>query len=347
MTNGPCIVATRLALILLIHVAGLKSVLATETTSFVRVLEDSGGDGFEVHRVDVRGTAVDPAGMPIPDIKLFVASTLNSHPSGFYRLLGQATYGNDGRFEFTGLEILVKCSQTGPIKKEPAAVFEVFGVSEELGFTWASACTYMPEERTADTPRSENAFYLGDELDVRLVFDKAAKLQGRITDDEGNPIEGTKVQLGYCDSIRRPHSGGTWSCRYLGNTDSDDAPNSFGAVQWLPKRLRETTTNSEGRFEFVALRPDTEYLALINPGEAFDPLQLRIVTADGHSNERKRFVGYSGDFQHSFVKPRDVFVRLVTSSGSPVRGGVVSAHGKKIRRTGVRAESNADGKVHL
>lgn len=314
--------------------------------------------GEELHRVTIKGIARTTAGEPVKDADIYVASYTSRMPGNFERLRGRTKSDASGRFELKDIQLLVIRQRANPLPKPVEGGFIIFGTKDKYGFTWHPTRMYRPYQRPTGIDKGDRneqitarAFYQSEPITVDLMFEPAAKLRGRITDDLGRPLGNAKVQLGLIDNHRIPNSWGSWSCRFLGNDNHPvDTPIRFDAVRSLPIKFRETQTDSQGYYEFHHLRRDTSYLASIDPGLEYDPWQLALETTNPAGKSRRTVkVGYDGKLDHEFIAPRNVTVHVVQNkTNQPIANVLITAHhSRKIRRGGIQARSDSQGNAKL
>jgi len=323
----------------------------------IRTMEEWGGQALELHTVTIIGCAKDHLGNPVAGATACVASTNSTQTSDLDPILAKTTTRPDGSFEFRHIELPVIRRRPDPLPKPPEGDFIVFGWANGFGFTWHLERSYRPGERPegvdpadVDAERTKQAFYAGERIEADLLFEPPANLHGRILNDQGQPLANTKMQVGYCDSVRTPLGHGSWLCAYLGPADKRVGNRgSFDAIRYLPAHLRETKTDENGYYELNGLRRDTQYALLIDPGLEFDPYSTRIVTADGQSpNRYTQYVGFDAELSPTFQSPRDVDVHVTCAdTGRPAPKVIVRAHGSKYRRAGALATTNSEGKATL
>ncbi|WP_339731669.1 redoxin domain-containing protein [uncultured Gimesia sp.] len=321
-------------------------------------VKNGGGYGQELHRVSITGIARNAAGDPIKDADIYVASSARMTPGNFERLRGHTKSDEFGFFEVQDIQLLVVRQRANPIPKPVEGKFTVFGTKEGYGFTWHPSRLYRPDTRPQGTENGDKneqvtarAFYLNEPIVVDLIFERDAKLKGRITDKQGKPLANAKVQVGLIDNLRVRNQWGTWSCRFLGNENHPvDDSGFFDSILSLPTEFRETRTDKNGFYEFTQLRRDTSYLANIDPGPTFDPWHFRLATAPENKVRRGIIaVGYDGEFNREFEMPRNVTVQVVQEkTEQPISNVQITALPVgQIRRAGIQARSDSQGNARL
>lgn len=332
-------------------------VSAEPADTLVRVLRTPGerGDGgYEIHRLEVSGAAVDQQGQPVPGARVFAMATPSRRPGDFEQQPAETRADEQGRFQIN-LEVLVARDPTQPTGKQAAGEFCVYGVADGHGFTWVPECTFQPTARpeslqdldAADTAAG-TLFFSDHRPEVKLSFGPPAPFEGYVTDDLGQPLAGTSVQVGYVERTPWPRRYGTWRCRYLGSAgNGDGSTDSFAAIRWLPRDICETTTDELGHFVLPALRSDTEYMALVDPGATFDAKTLTLVTAKGEPDRSTFYAGDGEVYVGNFTRPRDVALHVVRGEGLPVAGARAVAYGPRVRLAGADGVTDEQGLARL
>ena len=321
-------------------------------------IEDGGGYGQELHRITITGIARNASGDPIKDADIYISNFAMVTPGDFERLRGHTKSDELGFFELKDIQLIVARQRPNPIPKPAEGTFTVFGTKDGYGFTWHESRVYRPDTRPQGIENGDKneqatarAFYLNEPIAVDLIFERPAKLKGRITDKQGQPLANAKVQIGLVDNLRSRNRWGSWSCRFLGNENHPvDEPIPFDGILTLPAEFRETRTDKNGEYEFTQLRRDTSYLSKIDPGPTFDPWQFRLATTTKNRARRgMTAVGYDGELNHEFDSPRSVTVQVVQEkTEQPVANVQLTAHPVgQIRRAGIQARSDSQGNANL
>src|SRR5437879_13355582 len=123
-----------------------------------------------------------------------------------------------------------------------------------------------------------------------------------VNDDLGNPLQNALV-------------------RVLGFTYLEDSPRSrdgsFSGLSALPEEFRSARTDVDGHYEIRGLPRDCSLMTHIDYLPEFDPSTERIHTGKGPV-VGFRFVGYSGDLNHTFIAPVTVQAQILDDARSPV-----------------------------
>lgn len=193
-----------------------------------------------------------------------------------------------------------------------SAEFEIRGVDTD--FTW----TLVPELRSAFADmRMGIELDPGEENSVQLSVMTGVTLRGKVTDEEGNPLEKVRVQL------------------------ANEQP-------WMPvPETSRARTDAEGRYELTGLPPGKLSIEAEQDG-LLDAQTERMELADGEVKEDVNLVLTLGSIIEGFVRYPD---------GSPAAGASVSAEmlqrqnwggwGGTRRRTVGRDKTEADGSFRI
>ena len=299
----------------------------------------------EIHPITIAGRAIDRDGRAVVGASIIVTDA-NRRRAGD-AVLGRATSGADGRFVLTDLPLPVLPPDPGPIPRPFEGKFEVAGSAPGLAFAWHAIQSYRPTSKPADGRGGEPGLvaYLGESVVADLVFGPPARVHGRIIDDQGRPVAGSKVQFGFIDSTRDPNASGSWMCAAIDPEGGDDRP--FNGIGSLPEAVRSARTDADGRYEIKSLPREAKLIALIDQDPTLEPFTLTIATSDSAVPE-VRGLGHDGVLDHTFLLPRKVTVRVSRAdSGRPAAGVTVLAQGDRMRRAGAIGSTDAEGRATL
>ncbi len=304
-----------------------------------------GGLEFEVHPITVGGRALDRDGRPVAGASIVVtdANRLNFGDT----ILGRSTSGADGRFVLRDLPLPVLPPDPGPIPKPAEGKFEVAGSAPGLAFTWHPVQSYRPTPPPADAPEAQSGqvSFAGQPIVADLVFGPPARVRGRIMDDAGKPMAGVLVQFGYINSTSTPDRSGSWNCTAINPGGGDEL--EFNGIGSLPEDVRSTRTDADGRYEINSLPREVKLLTLIDPDPAMEPYSAAIATSSG-AFPGIASLGHDGTFDHVFVLPRSVRVRVTRAdSGRPAPGVTVLAQGNRSQRAGAIGTTDPEGRTTL
>ncbi|AGA31544.1 sigma-70 family RNA polymerase sigma factor [Singulisphaera acidiphila] len=307
-----------------------------------------GAMGSEIHPVTIEGRALDQDGRPVAGASIMVTNANRSRPGGSDKVLGRCVSGLDGRFVLRDLPLPVLQPDPSPIPKPAEGRFEVAGWAPGLAFAWHKIQSYRPSPRPADFKETEPGLviYTGEPIHADLVLGPPARIHGRIIDDQGLPVVGAKVQVGYIDDPRRPDGSGMWNCR-LADPAGGDVPREFTGIDSLPESRRSAQTDADGRYVIDGLPREAQLLSLIDQDLTLEPHSPTIATSTTKL-EGVRSLGYDGELNHEFIRPRTVRVRVtLADSGQPAPKVTVLAQGAKMQRAGAIGTTDAEGRMTL
>jgi thiol-disulfide isomerase/thioredoxin len=293
----------------------------------------------------IRGTALDHVGKPVAGARVFLLTT---NQVGLRESIAETTTTADGKYTFQKVSLPLDRNPQlrSPNSKLAEGTFQVYSLAEGFGITWHRKITFRTESRPKEDAKKE-IVYAGEDALADLAFDLPATISGRPTNEQGQPLAGARVQVGYCDDMRRPGGSGTWLCNYLGKEADDAKSIPFDGFSSLPEKYRAAVTDQNGRYEIGGLRRDTLYLALLNPGPEYDPSQFVAATSPKELGPGKRSLGYKGEVNESFKSPWLFVVQAVTPDGQPLANVTVRAKGDRSRRAGNIGRSDPSGRAKL
>jgi hypothetical protein len=295
--------------------------------------------------VTVRGVARDEAGKPVAGatITLYDTTLRNS------KRAGQTTTDALGRYVIRDAVVPVQTSFSGhPFPKEmtPYAGFILSGLAPGLGVSWSPPRS-MYSVNPPHPDDIQGRLPLGEPVELDLTFPKAARLNGKIVDDLGAPVEGAKLQVSDCDLL---------------DSDGRETNNRQG-YDWnvLPDHIGRAVTDRNGRFRIEGLADRACYLLFVQRPETENTsISFFAGTIDGPDtvheqlppssfNGRGRHDVKTGDLTVTFPKLRLITVTVVADdTGKPVAGaGVYSLNASLGAGIVSGGQTDAAGKVVL
>ena len=295
--------------------------------------------------VTVRGVARDEAGKPVAGatITLYDTTVRNS------KRAGQTTTDALGRYVIRDAVVPVQTSFSGhPFPKEmtPYAGFILSGLAPGLGVSWSPPRS-MYSVNPPHPDDIQGRLPLGEPVELDLTFPKAARLNGKIVDDLGAPVEGAKLQVSDCDLL---------------DSDGRETNNRQG-YDWnvLPDHIGRAVTDRNGRFRIEGLADRACYLLFVQRPETENTsISFFAATIDGPDtvheqlppssfNGRGRHDVKTGDLTVTFPKLRLITVTVVADdTGMPVAGaGVYSLNASLGAGIVSGGQTDAAGKVVL
>jgi len=255
--------------------------------------------------ISLSGRAADLDGKPIPGAKVYIASILPD-----CKRLAETTTDEHGRYEFRNVPVLIARARTNSGRDSGA--FQVFGQTAGYGFAWRPHKWFYPQPNFDTVVHGKDAdlpveYQVGDKIVLDLKFPSPATLRGRVVDDRGQPIAGTRLEIRDCDPI--PADGYPNEQSFNSHTfeRSFDALNEPAVV---PPAIKVRQTNADGRFEFTGLPPDCRFSIDVRP-PGFSTRSISAATSDQRRRGLQGLPILVGDIQLTFVRPRDVPVLVL------------------------------------
>ena len=279
--------------------------------------------------ITVFGRALDQDGKPIAGAEVFLAS-----PRTDGKPLAIVKTGTDGSYRFEEVPLTIKRADTNSGKDNGS--FEVFARAEGYGLTWRPLKWFYPDsahvDGTVPDPTWDQPYKYGreDPIELDLLFGPPKSLRGRVVNDQGQPIAGTKL------AIR--------GAKLWGDSRSLRDLESFNWKALVPESVKVRYTDDQGRFEFTNLPADRVFRIDVEP-PGYTERQIYAVTREGVDKDSQGNLVYSGEMEIVFARPRKVKLHVVYGdTGGPAdRVGV----GCKTSVAGFWETTDADGFVEV
>jgi hypothetical protein len=295
--------------------------------------------------IEVSGVARDESGRTISGatISLYTITEKGSKAAGTAKTDAQ------GHYRIRGAELPVWSSNRGhPLPKEitPYADFILCGLAPGFGIAWSRqhGMYALKEPNPEDI---QGRLPLGQPVAVDFTFPKAAALEGKVIDEEGQPVEGARLQVMDADLL----------------DEAGRETNNRQGYDWkaLPGNVGRAVTGRDGRFRLEGLadracfwisvhRPETA-----NTGTGFyaatiaGPDTVHEQLPPAASNGRGRHEVKTNPITIKFPRIRPISVTVVgDDTGKPISGAGVYTLGDTLA-TGINSGgmTDATGKVLL
>jgi protocatechuate 3,4-dioxygenase beta subunit len=283
----------------------------------------------------VRGRALDRDEKPVPGATIYLVSTNNS-PS---RLLATTTTDERGRYAFRDARLPYRM----PEKKDEYAsgAFQVFGKAPGLAFGWAGMKLLNIDQRLRALPRKPDSisYFPDDDIEIDVPFGSRYKVEGRITNENGAPIQGVRLRLGNCD--------------YLDPTGKEEHKNYrefwsiYQAATITPEQVT-AFTDDKGRFEFPFVPADVFCWLLLEHPDYADISLYTATTADPPKTHDDNHPVHRLPLQLTLRSVRTITVQVRShETDRPVAGIQVSGYEQRASGSFSHGTSDRNGKVTL
>ncbi|HEX4073706.1 MAG TPA: M56 family metallopeptidase [Planctomycetaceae bacterium] len=293
--------------------------------------------------IDVSGTALDDvSGKPI------AGATIHIESGGLE--LRKTVTDKTGRFEFHSVELPI--ARVADNHGRDTGRFLVYGEAAGHGFAWRPEKLFLPNPNSGDSflanPSREQPehYFTGDKIELDLRFAKATVVRGRIVDETGRPIPGTRVSIANCERIRAKGSGSRQDGvqrKPFGVLD----PNGFSLAEaGLVTDVRTRHTDADGRFEFTEIPAGCGiHVGVVPPG--FVGRFVWVVTQTGQTKDCDGVTVFDGekDVRLSFPFPHEVSVRVVYGDTGQAAGHAFVSVGDRRWASGEGGSTDALGKA--
>jgi hypothetical protein len=302
---------------------------------------------LQQHPVHLSGRATNQEGKPVAGATVYVvANNVYGLP---IPVLETCKTDIDGRYDLPALAMPVLELAPRPVPQPIEGKFQVVATAPGSGYTWRRSMSYRPRPRPATaelgTTGPSAVFYEKEPIRVDLHFEPEARVHGRITNDWGEPLKDTQVELGVIRDVRRGDSPNNqmWRCGYLPSSPFA-AEGSCAAVRFLPASFLVARTDADGRYESRGLPREAGMVAQVEAGTDYIAHAFSLQTTAGSSGKHISKVGSDGEFNYVFAAPREIRVRVTEErTGTPVAGVAVRGRGAEIQWSGTEAKTGSDG----
>ncbi len=299
----------------------------------------------ETIAIEVNGMARDESGSAIrgATVTLYAITEKGS------KTAGTATTDAQGVYTIRAATLPVWSSIRGhPLPREitPYSDFILSGLAPDFGIAWSRQHgMYAVKEPNPDD--IQGRLRLGRSVVVDLTFPKAAALEGKVIDEEGQPVEGAKLQVMDADLL----------------DEAGHETNNRQGYDWkaLPGTIGRAVTTRDGRFRIGGLADRACYWISVqspemeNTGTGFyaatinGPDTIHEQLPPAAFNGRGRHKVKTNPITITFPKIRPIAVTVVgNDTGKPIAGAGVYALGDSLA-TGFQSGGTTDaaGKVLL
>ncbi|MBI1849136.1 MAG: sigma-70 family RNA polymerase sigma factor [Planctomycetes bacterium] len=289
----------------------------------------------ETYPITVTGHASDESGKPIAGATIWLVST-----NGKDAPLGETLSNSDGEFAFHDAPLPI--GRWDDTRSQGS--FQVFGVAEGRGFAWHGMRYFHPEPRPKNwiVSGEDDSTFPGQPIVTDLRFGPAKRLEGRIVDENGDPIAHAAI--------------GVVGCNYLDVSGHESHVNhrEFWAIDQFAEARRSTFTGEDGRFSLEALPAECCLCLGIGHHTHADTF-VYAATTDRAITEHNDLIDpkyahrvSTGVLTITLQSTRVVHVAVVSGeSDTPVPRVSVNASSSSTIETGANGTSDANGTVDL
>jgi len=295
--------------------------------------------------VDVTGVARDETGSAIAGAIVTLYAVTDKGATA----AGTISTDAEGRYIIRDAVLPVWTSIRGhPLSKEitPYANFGLCGIAPGLGIAWSpQQSMYALKEPHPDD--IQGRLPLGRHVELDLTFPKAGVLKGKVVDEDGQPVEGAKLQV--------------WDAVLLDDAGQETSNRQGYDWRALPGNVGRAVTAHDGGFRIEGLPDRACFWIYVNRPEPDSAmLGFYAATIDGLNTVHEELppAAFNGRGRHevktnpitmTFPKTRPIAVTVVDDdTGKPVAGAGVYTLGESlITRFRSGGTTDAAGKVLL
>ena len=307
--------------------------------------------------LSLTGVVRSPDDRPVPGATVYLVSEyLTDQP------LAEAKTDATGRYQFQNVPLPTLQFERS---QEPQGRFQLIAEADGFGLAWHGSRSYLATNRPANEPvdPQDSMVYASDRTDLNLVMERPKNLEGRIVDDQGQPVANATVLLRDLDYLKTE------------NREMHENSRQCNCIVVAPPDYCETITDSEGRFRFPNL-PEGCVAFLRISHDDFAEQWLYVAMTDERVTEYRYIsnhtTSYQGDENGDDFRPlhtpiwstrsvhtcpvtiqarsaRRIQVTLTQPNGKPTPKGttVVASAGSESQQDYSSGETDQNGQLRL
>lgn len=223
------------------------------TPSSQQPQEEAGDRKIYTHPITVTGRAIDEAGKPISDAKIYLVSVRASTER-----LAETVSDAEGYYKFLDVPLPIEPAQVNTSDRDHGA-FELLGSKVGKAFAWRPLKWYFPEGEKEKIDREmlfveqPDRFFADEPIELDLKFGEPQKIQGRFVNESGEPLADVRIALGYCEVLQQDRE------IEHGGVNSSFQLTAFHQFSSFPEEFSMRRTDNDGRFEFAEMPAECQF----------------------------------------------------------------------------------------
>lgn len=286
------------------------------------------------HSINVQGKTLDENGNPIAGARVVLVSTNDDHEP-----FAETVTDADGSYEFKNAKLPV-VQEDSPAEHRKGS-FETYAIAPGHGLAWRNdktVYTFSLKSQPGLPPEPDgtpNFFDSTDKvIELDLHFTKAVTIEGRVVDDQGEPIADAKIRLSKC---RRLHPD-------FADSLADELNSVFQRA--VPKAVTHRTTDADGRYRFTDL-PSTARLHFVATRDGYAVEHRDAARLEQPELYNIKPMNMDGPVDFEMRPIQLVPIRIVYADTKQPAAKVLISAGGNGTRASVTTDQQGDGMLKL